>query len=213
MLNAGIIRKSVIICLILLATISIMSKQTSAMEAHGTVTPYGIDFCMQGSHWLINGCDGSKVNLQSSTINLDMFLDQYVRVEGEDVGVECIVIEVVNIEMLPEPICATLTISPSSGKFVTTQHFDLTLIIEVEGLPVAVVGGSAALDGSDVTGVIANCVKPGTLISGGLTFRCPGLTGGLLGTGTHTLDVTLDLSDGSSVSDSVTWEVKENTEP
>ena len=54
---------------------------------------------------------------------------------------------------------------------------------------------------------------PGTLISGGQTFRCPNITGEFLGEDTHTLNVTLDLSDGSSVSDSVTWEVVGNTEP
>ena len=104
-----------------------------------------------------------------------------------------------------------LTISPPSGVYVTTQNFDLTLIVETEG--VSVVGGSATFDGSDVTSYLAGCLIPGTLVSGGQTFRCPNLTGGLFGTGTHTLDVTLDLSDGSSVSDTVTWEVKENTEP
>ncbi len=104
-----------------------------------------------------------------------------------------------------------LNISPPSGDYVTTQGFDLTLIVEAPGL--SVTGGSATLDGSDVTGALVSCVIPGTLISGGQTFRCPGLTGGTFGTGTHTLDVTLDLSDGSSVNDGVTWEVKENVEP
>lgn len=104
-----------------------------------------------------------------------------------------------------------LTISPPSGDYVTTQGFDLTLIVEAPGL--SVVGGSAILDGSDVTSSLAACVIPGTLVLDGHTFRCPGLTGNFLGTGTHILVVTLDLSDGSSVSDSVNWEVKENTEP
>lgn len=106
---------------------------------------------------------------------------------------------------------SNLIISPPSGDYVTTQGFDLTLIVYAPGL--TVVGGSATLDGSDVTPALVSCIIPGTLISGGQTFRCPGITGGFLGTGTHTFGVTLNLSDGSSVSDSVTWEVKENTEP
>lgn len=106
---------------------------------------------------------------------------------------------------------ATLTISPPSGDYVTTQGYDLVLIVEALGLSVA--GGSATLNGSDVTPGLAACIIPGTLVSGGQTFRCPGLTGSFLGTGTHTLNVTLDLSNGSSVNDTVTWEVKENTEP
>lgn len=106
---------------------------------------------------------------------------------------------------------AILIISPPSCAYVTTQGFDLTLIVEAPGL--SVVGGSATFDGTDVTTYLAGCLIPGTLVSGGQTFRCPGLIAGALGTGTHTLDVTLNLSDGSSVSDTVTWEVKENTEP
>lgn len=83
----------------------------------------------------------------------------------------------------------------------------------MEALGLSVVGGRATWDGSDVSAVLASCFKPGTLVSGGQTFRCPGLTGGLLGRGTHTLEVVLNLSNGSSVSDTITWEVKENTEP
>lgn len=103
-----------------------------------------------------------------------------------------------------------LSISPPSGNYFSTQNFDLGLIVNT---CLSIVGGSATLDGSDVTSGLAACVIPGTLVSGGQTFRCSGLTGGFLGTGTHTLDVTLDLSDGTSVSDTVTWDVKENTEP
>ncbi len=87
------------------------------------------------------------------------------------------------------------------------------LILEVTGPAVSVVGGSATFDGADVASFIASCVIPGTLVSGGSTFRCPGLSGAVLGTGTHTLAVTLDLSDGSSASDTVIWEVVGNTEP
>jgi hypothetical protein len=36
--------------------------------------------------------------------------------------------------------------------------------------------------------------------------------GGFLGNGIHTFSVTLDLSDGDSVSDTVTWKVRGNTE-
>ena len=68
-------------------------------------------------------------------------------------------------------------------------------------------------DGSDITNGLVNCVIPGTLISGGQTFRCGVITGSFLDTGLHLFCVTLDLSDGSSVNDCVTWLVNENTEP
>lgn len=104
-----------------------------------------------------------------------------------------------------------LSISPPYSKYVTTQNFDLTLIFEAPDL--TVVNISATLDGSDVTTSLLNCVKPGTIISGGQTFRCPAITGGFLGTGIHKFSVTFDLSDGSSLSEDVSWIIVENTEP
>ena len=112
-----------------------------------------------------------------------------------------------------QQIINSLAISPPSGSYVTTQQFDLTLIVRVESEGTTVAGGSATFDGADVTANLASCLIPGTLVSGGWTFRCPGISVDSLGTGTHNLDVTLDLSDGSSVSDNVTWVVKENTDP
>ena len=110
-----------------------------------------------------------------------------------------------------EGASASLRISPPSGDYVITQGFDLTLIVETPGL--SVVGGSAILDGSDVTAALAACIIPGTLVLGGQALRCPGLTGATFGTGIHFLEVTLDLNDGSSVSDAAIWEVIGNTEP
>ena len=89
-------------------------------------------------------------------------------------------------------VTSTLSLSPASGMYSTTQGFDLTLIVQASGL--TVVGGSATFDGADVTAALVGCIIPGTLVSGGSTFRCPGLSGAVLGTGTHTLDVTLDLA-------------------
>jgi hypothetical protein len=48
-----------------------------------------------------------------------------------------------------------IAISPPSGDYVTTQDFDITLIVEAPGL--SVTGGSATLDGSDVTDVLLQC--------------------------------------------------------
>ncbi|MGH7266699.1 MAG: hypothetical protein ACREMB_17890 [Candidatus Rokuibacteriota bacterium] len=57
------------------------------------------------------------------------------------------------------------------------------------------------------------CLVFGTRLSGGQTVRCPGLTGGLFGTGVHTMTITLFLSDGSVVSDTAEWHVQANSEP
>jgi len=106
-----------------------------------------------------------------------------------------------------------LSIFPPSGTLATTFGFDLGLIVDAPGF--SVVGAEAILDGEDVTAALAACVKGfvGTLPSGGETFRCPGLSGGTIGPGTHTLEVCLDLSDGPRVCDTVIWQVLENSEP
>jgi len=105
----------------------------------------------------------------------------------------------------------SLTIFPPSGSLAITFGFDIGFIVDAAGL--SVTGGTATLDDVDMSAGLGSCVVPGTLISGGQTFRCPNLSGAFLGEGTHTLSVTFDLSNGSSVSDTVTWEVIGNTEP
>jgi len=112
------------------------------------------------------------------------------------------------------PPPSSLVISPASGSFASSQTFDFAFILE--GRPdLSVVGGSATFDGNDVSANLGSCLISGTLLGGGggQTFRCPGLDGSALAPGLHTFVVTLDLSDGSSVSDSVIWNFKENSEP
>lgn len=75
------------------------------------------------------------------------------------------------------------------------------------------IGGAAFFDGADIGAALLPCLVFGTRLVGGQTVRCPGLTGGLLGPGFHTMAVTLVLSDGSTVGDTVTWQVQPNTEP
>jgi len=105
----------------------------------------------------------------------------------------------------------TLTISPASGTYVSTQSMDVTLII---GTPSATMtGATATLDGGDVSTKFLNCAVAGTLISGGETHRCGHVRGSFLGTGTHTFSATVTLSDGGVLTDTVTWDVLENTEP
>lgn len=119
----------------------------------------------------------------------------------------------VNADAAPPPpgLPSVVTILPASGALLTTEGFDLSLILEAPGR--SLTGGRATLDGVDVTGALAGCIIPGTLLTGGQTFRCPGLRGRIFGPGTHILNVVLNLSDGSSVRDTVFWEVLANTEP
>lgn len=107
---------------------------------------------------------------------------------------------------------ATLRISPATGGYITTQQFDVVLIVYGEG--VRITGGRATIFSGgyfemDVSEQLARCVVPGTLLSGGQTFRCPGIR---FDDGTS-LRVTLSLSDGSTVSDAVSWRIDRNSEP
>ena len=45
-----------------------------------------------------------------------------------------------------------------------------------------------------------------------MTFRCPDIPVGELGEGEHELTVTLALSDGTAITESVVWTVVENRE-
>jgi hypothetical protein len=116
------------------------------------------------------------------------------------------------IRVITSDSSVDIAISPPSGEYVTTQDFDITLIVAASGL--SVTGGSALLDGSDVTDLLLECIIHGTLVSGGETFRCTGLTQEILGqAGSHTLQIEVVLNDGSRLSDTVSWHIRHNTEP
>ena len=105
----------------------------------------------------------------------------------------------------------TVHITPASGVLVSTQQFDLVLVLQASG--VTIVTGQVVVDGIDVTAALASCLVPGTRLAGGGTFRCPGLAGGLLPPGVHVVSVTLGFSDGSTATDTARWQVDANQEP
>ncbi len=112
----------------------------------------------------------------------------------------------------PTPSSSNLRVSPPSGSYFTTQTIDLSLILETDNL--SVVGLSAILDGNDISSGLDNCNVPGVLIAGGQTFTCNNVSfdSNHFGPGEHVLTVTINLSDGSSVSDVVLWKIIENSE-
>ena len=104
----------------------------------------------------------------------------------------------------------TLLISPPSGTYVTTQAFDLTLV--AVGADAAALL-AATLDGDDFTDFLESCATEGRLDSvPGVTLRCP-VDGAFFGEGTHILEATVELGDGSTVSDDVSWEILGSSEP
>ena len=105
----------------------------------------------------------------------------------------------------------SLTMSPDTGTYISTQRFDLVLMLNLLGR--GVVSGSATFDGLDVGAPLASCVVPGAGAAGLITLRCPGIGGPVVGPGTHVIEVTLVLSDGSRIRRSVTWTVLPVAEP
>ncbi len=101
---------SLIMILTILLLFSISSAEVpktinyqSYMIAYGIVraaAPYSI--CMQGeTHYLENPYNSPIVHLLSHFINLNMYLGKYVRVGGPEIGVECMITDVQDIEILP----------------------------------------------------------------------------------------------------------------
>lgn len=104
-----------------------------------------------------------------------------------------------------------LTLSPPTGTYTSEQSFDLVLLAEPQGR--VVTSGTVRFNGFDVTGFLVSCIRPGAAAGGVQSFRCPGLGGPVVGSGTHTLQVQLIMNDGSLVQRSVTWTVVPVIEP
>lgn len=105
----------------------------------------------------------------------------------------------------------SLAFSPGAGTYTTRQRFDLVLLVNLLGR--GVVTGTATFDGIDVTAALASCVVPGLTSTGLVSLRCPALGGPVFSVGTHVLDMTLSLTDGSLIRKSVTWTIVAVTEP
>jgi hypothetical protein len=104
-----------------------------------------------------------------------------------------------------------VTVSPPSGTLVSTQGFDLVIAVNMPGR--TVVSGSATLNGASVLGPLLACIRTEALPGGAVAFRCPGLRGSVLASGTNTFSVTVNFDNGSSAVGSATWQVRANTEP
>ncbi len=106
---------------------------------------------------------------------------------------------------------APLSLSPASGDYLQTQSIDLSAILRVND--VSITSLTATLNGIDISAQFSACSLGGTLTNGGRSLRCPDIPLTVLEPGDYTLALTLLLSNGSSVSDSVQWTVLGNIEP
>jgi hypothetical protein len=114
-------------------------------------------------------------------------------------------------DAIPEDF--TLAISPPTGAIAFNQQFDIALMAATNGATLTGITGS--IDGLNVTGPLAACLRPTSLLTGvqGGILTCRGISGGFLagifGLGAHTFSVSLTLSDGRTISDSVTWSIRQ----
>ena len=108
-----------------------------------------------------------------------------------------------------EPVSTSgLTIAPDSGTLFRTGAFDIVVKLDSA---VSIVSGQLRLDGIDVTGPFASCVRDAKPGSGGASFRCPAPRG-FLSAGEHVLQVDFNLNDQTRVRNAVRWVIG-NIEP
>jgi hypothetical protein len=96
-----------------------------------------------------------------------------------------------------------LTIAPITGILFRQGAFDIIVHLDSN---LAFISGQVRLDGSDVTGPFASCVRDASQGSSYNTFRCPAPRG-FLGAGVHVFQVEFTLSDQSRVRNAVRWEI------
>ena len=104
---------------------------------------------------------------------------------------------------------ASLAVLPPSGTMTLQQGFDLAVAADPGGAAVTDVNGT--LDGQDVAAPLGACLRPVDRLTGPVTgevWICRGLSGGVLGAGDHVLGISLSLTDGRTLSDQVTWNVR-----
>jgi hypothetical protein len=103
-----------------------------------------------------------------------------------------------------EPVSTLgLRIAPSTSTLSRRGAFDI--LIDTTGLAAGLVGGQVTLDGLVVTQPFLACVAQAQG-SDGTTFRCP-IPRGFLPSGDRTLQVQLELSDGTRVRNAVRWTI------
>jgi hypothetical protein len=103
-----------------------------------------------------------------------------------------------------EPVSTDgLTIAPTTGILFRQGAFDIVVHLDTN---LEFITGQAKLDGNDVTGPFASCVRDARQDNGDNAFRCPAPRG-FLGAGVHVFQVEFTLSDQTRVRNAVRWEI------
>jgi hypothetical protein len=102
----------------------------------------------------------------------------------------------------------SLTLAPPTGVYLADGPLpDLRVILHTPDR--SPVGGQALVDDLDVTPSVLPCLVRSPRSPEGLAGRCPGLPRSALGPGVHTISVRVDLSDGTALHQSVTWDLRD----
>lgn len=101
-----------------------------------------------------------------------------------------------------------LSVFPRSGILTQRTGFDVIVVVSAPGRTIT--GATVKLNSGDVSAAFLACVRPGT-IAGGQTLRCS-VPAGVLAPGRNFVSFVITLSDGSSVGNSVTWDVAAGAE-
>jgi hypothetical protein len=108
-----------------------------------------------------------------------------------------------------------MTISPPTGRYVTGQTFDLAIIIS--GPKATVESGSfrfgpqsaATWDWVDISSELSTCLIEGRLTDADSTiFLCRNVPTALAGPGRFGVLASVVLSDGTALTDLLTWEIR-----
>ncbi len=95
-------------------------------------------------------------------------------------------------------------ISPAEGTFTPAQRFDAAIILE-PGLA-NLIAMQGTLNGMDISPVLSSCYPGAPNIQNRQTFVCPDFSNMLM-PGTNNLDINFNLSDGSLLHQSISWQL------
>lgn len=178
----------------------------------GTVYRGGMLAELQGDYLYGDFCTGElfkATEIAPGIWEQQVLLDSTLRISsfGESEAGEILLADIAGgIHLLTKP----LDLSPGSGVYFQSQFIDLGLALRLPGVSISSL--SLTVNGGDVTSQFNSCAIAGMLEAGGLTRRCPDLPLTLLAPGSYTIELSLLLSDGSQLSDSVSWTILANSE-
>ncbi len=102
---------------------------------------------------------------------------------------------------------------PSNTVMIQSQEFDFVVSVELDSFVTLEELTAVSIDGVSRTDVFSRCAIVGSLTdSNGVTYRCPNLNAGIFSPGYHVISVEARLSNGVTLTKSVSLEIISNSE-